>query len=128
MRRHVSRRTEDAGLPRFGRRLPVMIAVIEQPGITVNELARTLRMAKSQVSGIVSSLGSQGVLEKRGDPEDQRLTRLYPTEAGVRQAREWREIFRSALADAVHGMTEDEADRLIEGLRALLRVMSADRE
>jgi DNA-binding MarR family transcriptional regulator len=60
--------------------LMLMRQIRQHPGITLSELARSCGLAKSHVSRQIEALAAQGWVEKRSDPEDQRLLRLYHTE------------------------------------------------
>jgi DNA-binding MarR family transcriptional regulator len=128
LRDQLARHGEAAGLPWFSRRLPIVREVLHDPGITVNELARRTRMAKSQVSMVVTALETEGLVAKRTDPQDQRLVRLFPTEEGIARAERWRAVYRSMLSRIVRTLSDDEADHLLHGLRALHRTMTFDEE
>jgi DNA-binding MarR family transcriptional regulator len=127
LREHVARQGEAQGFPRFSRRLPIIREVLRDPGITVNELARRTRMAKSQVSMLVTALESEGLVSKRPDPRDQRLVRLFPTDEGTARAERWRTAYRAMLARTVRTLSDDESEHLLDGLRALQRAL-ADRD
>jgi DNA-binding MarR family transcriptional regulator len=124
LRDHVARAGEAQGFPRFSRRLPIIREVLHEPGITVNELARRTRMAKSQVSMLVTALESEGVIGKREDPDDQRLVRLFPTREGTARADRWRSAYRAMLANTVRKLSDGESEHLLTGLRALQRELS----
>jgi DNA-binding MarR family transcriptional regulator len=98
--------------------------VMESPGITVSELARERGFAKSHVSNAVESMVEAGFIEKRADPDDQRLVRLYPT----RMAQEHFETMHAAvherLTKVLAVLSDDQMRAVIEGLtilRAALR-------
>jgi DNA-binding MarR family transcriptional regulator len=124
LREEIVRRGESEGFPRFSRRLPIAFEVLSEPGITVNELARRTRIPKSQASIIVGSLVADGLLRREGDARDQRLVRIFPTEAGAARFERWRSSYRSMLRSTVRALSEEEANDLLDGLRALHRVLS----
>ena len=128
LRERIGRQGEAEGFPRFSRRLPMMREVLREPGITVNELARRTRMAKSQVSMLVAALVSDGLIRREEDPDDQRLVRLFPTNDGTARAARWRTVYRGMLSSTVRSLSNDEADHLLDGLRALQRLLSGDEE
>jgi len=127
LREQILRRGEAEGFPRFSRRLPILREVMHEPGITVNEVARRTRIAKSQVSMLVGALVSDGVVRKEPDAHDQRLVRLFLTDQGDARFERWRASYRAMLKSLVHALTGEEADHLLEGLRALERVLTSNR-
>ena len=57
----------------------VMHAVVTAPGINLKDLSQAVSLAHSTVSGIVDRLEKRGLLERRPDASDGRVSRLYPT-------------------------------------------------
>lgn len=57
----------------------VMQVVVRNNGINLRDLSREVSLAHSTVSGIVDRLEKRGMIERRSDPEDGRLARVYPT-------------------------------------------------
>ena len=105
--------------------LSVLRAIGNDPGITVNEVARRRYMPKSLVSIIVADLAEDGLVRKGRDPADQRLVRLRLSAAGTRELERWRAIYRSIAADAVGSLAADDARDLLSGLRALHGALTA---
>ena len=77
--------------------------VVGAEGLTVNELAASLYLDKSTASRIANSLVDKQYLARARDPEDGRVVRLVPTQAGS-------ELCQRILAD----ITEDYAEMLAE--------------
>lgn len=50
-------------------------------GITQTELSELTAIARSPLGKIVDQLETRGLLERRSDPDDRRINRLYLTEA-----------------------------------------------
>ncbi|MFL5737591.1 MAG: MarR family winged helix-turn-helix transcriptional regulator [Actinomycetota bacterium] len=126
LREQVARKGEAEGFPRFSRRLPVVKEVLLDPGITVNELARRTRMAKSQVSMIAGALVEEGVLRREADAADQRLVRLFLTKEGTARTDRWRASYQEMLRSLVKKLSAEESEQLLTGLRALERALSRD--
>lgn len=53
-----------------------------QPGCTVQELTKTLRIANQNLNRVLSPLVKQGYVEQRHDPKDLRFRRLFLTDQG----------------------------------------------
>jgi DNA-binding MarR family transcriptional regulator len=51
-------------------------------GITQQELAERLLVTKGNVVGLIDRVGAAGWVERRPDPDDRRINRLYLTDAG----------------------------------------------
>lgn len=59
----------------------VMQVVVFHPGTTLKDLSRAVSLAHSTVSGIVDRLEKRRLLERRTDPSDGRISRLYASAA-----------------------------------------------
>ena len=55
-------------------------------GITQQELAERLLVTKANVVGLIDRVSAAGWVERRPDPEDRRVNRLYLTDAGRKLA------------------------------------------
>ena len=119
LRERITEHGRESGLPVFFPRLPFLHVVIDDPGVTVNELARRLSMAKSQTSTLVAELEGEGFLRKEDDPDDRRLTRLFATSEAKRLGRRWRAQYRSVLSETLRSIPPNQARHLVAGLRAL---------
>ncbi|WP_030613862.1 MarR family winged helix-turn-helix transcriptional regulator [Streptomyces fulvoviolaceus] len=62
--------------------LGALFAVHDQPGITQQQLARTLGLRESAVTGLVGRLTGAGLLGRRPHPREHRAVVLELTEAG----------------------------------------------
>ncbi|MFJ6900676.1 MarR family winged helix-turn-helix transcriptional regulator [Streptomyces hokutonensis] len=66
--------------PRPPAQVELLRLVESEPGISVREVAETLRMQANNVSTLVSQLVKAGYLDRRPHPDDRRIVQLYPTE------------------------------------------------
>ena len=97
----------------------VMREVDHHPGATVSGLSRITGLAKSNVSKAVDALAEMGFVDKRSDPRDQRLIRLYATdEAKAHFRKALNEVLKSVSA-AVSGLPDDQLDSIVASLEAL---------
>ncbi len=88
----------------------VMQAVVAHQGISLKDLSREVSLAHSTVSGIADRLEKRGMLERRPDPADGRVSRIYPTLVVT-------EFVRDRIPELTTGPLE----------RALARVTPAER-
>ena len=83
-----------------------------EEGITHSELAERLKVSPATVTNMLKRMEKAGLVERRQDTKDQRVSRAYLTDAGldIRDAVEetWREIERQAFS----GFSSEERDSL----------------
>lgn len=99
--------------------LEVMRLLTRRPGLSVNDVSRETGVAANNVSSAVTQLERQGLVERRRDASDGRVTRLHPTRRALeaRQAREhsWGESMNCALGH----LHDDERKALLAAVPAL---------
>ncbi|HET6320008.1 MAG TPA: MarR family transcriptional regulator [Chloroflexota bacterium] len=62
--------------------LKALVCVAKQGGPTNGQIARSLGVGLSTMTGIVDRLAEQGLVVRREDPLDRRITRVLPTASG----------------------------------------------
>ena len=60
----------------------VLMTLHNSDGITQQELAEWLLVTKANVVGLIDRVGAAGWVERRPDPCDRRINRLYLTDSG----------------------------------------------
>jgi MarR family transcriptional regulator, organic hydroperoxide resistance regulator len=86
----------------------VLMTLWHSDGITQQELADWLLVTKANVVGLIDRVSAAGWVERRHDPEDRRVNRLYLTDAGRKLARQ-AQPGQQALVKKVFGrLTEAE--------------------
>ena len=107
LRRRIHTLMEEAGLHR-GQQF-VLGALWGREGCTQSELAQRTRVSPATITCMLQRMERNGLVERRQDTQDQRVTRVYLTDAGrrVQQAAEaaWCQIEDQAFA----GFTTDES-------------------
>lgn len=79
--RHALRKPAEAEFSKAGLTVPqtaLMRAVVWQNGVSLKDLSRQLSLAHSTVSGIVDRLENRGLLVRRSDALDGRISRIHP--------------------------------------------------
>jgi DNA-binding MarR family transcriptional regulator len=84
----------------------------DQEGLTHAELARRLRVRPATVTKMIQRMEKSGFVERRPDPADQRLSRVYLTEAGRSVQVEVRQVWRTLEKEAFAGLAGDERVQL----------------
>lgn len=91
--------------------LTLLAHLTEQRGCRATDLAAHYQLDKSTVSRQVAALEQLGLVERRPDPDDQRVQALHPTQAGdqvlANATARRQEVFQRRLAD----WSEDDLDR-----------------
>jgi DNA-binding MarR family transcriptional regulator len=61
---------------------PVLLALWEKEGLTQTALAERLQNTPATVTRMLQRMEKSGFIQRKPDPEDQRISRVYLTEAG----------------------------------------------
>ena len=96
--------------------------VESEPGISVREVADTLRMQANNVSTLVSQLVQDGYLDRRTHPEDRRIVRLHPTERMLETSAEITKNLNAGVAKALEQLTPQAQQRLAAALPDLVEL------
>lgn len=83
----------------------VLMNVSEADGCTQNEIAECLGVQPATVTRMLQRIERNGLIERRKDPDDNRITRVYLTEAGRQQEGRLTDLWAQVEADLVKGMT-----------------------
>ncbi len=111
MRTIFDRRVRRLGLTR-----PQWLALVRvkrRPGASQSELADMMEMEKAPAGRIVDRLVEKGWLERRPDPSDRRVNRVYLTDLGERVYAAIRPTSENTIADALSDLSKADQDRLI---------------
>lgn len=104
-----------------GAQLWALQELSESPGLRVGELANRMALHQSTTSNMVDRLESAGLLRKERTSADQRVVRLYLTEAGVNLLERAPSPARGVLPEALRQMDEAGLTSLQHELDQLLR-------
>lgn len=102
----------------------VMREVVRNEGINLRDLSRAVSLAHSTVSGIVDRLEKQGLIERRPDPRDGRVSCIYPARA-VREFVRDRipALSRGPLLEALARATTEERAGITAALHRLRELL-----
>jgi DNA-binding MarR family transcriptional regulator len=110
-----------------GSQVELIRIVLRNPGVSVAEAAKELRLAPNTVSTLVRQLTDQQMLVRRNDSSDRRVARLELTEAMQQKVGAFRDRRVVTLVTAMGQLTPSEQRRLsssvalVERLAELLR-------
>jgi DNA-binding MarR family transcriptional regulator len=105
----------------------VMRAVVRSPGINLKDLSREVSLAHSTVSGIVDRLSKRGMIERRTDSSDGRVSCIYPAAIVAEFVRERIPLLsRGPLQSALQRATQEERKAIGAALRRLRELLGAE--
>jgi DNA-binding MarR family transcriptional regulator len=104
----------------------LLFALWHQEGQTQSELADRLRVRPATMTRMLQRMEESGFVERRRDREDQRVWRVYLSEAGREVQAQVHQVWAQLEAEALVGFSEEELvvlRRFLTQLRDNLRVV-----
>jgi DNA-binding MarR family transcriptional regulator len=86
----------------------VLQALWEQEGLMHTELARRLQVQPATITKMLQRMEKAGFVERRPDLDDQRVSRVYLTEAGRAVRADVQQVWRTLEEEAFAGFTLEE--------------------
>jgi len=93
----------------------VLFHLWHHDGIPQNVIAHALRVSPATVTNTLKRMERDGWIERRRDPDDQRIVRVYLTEKAKAMREEAREAFRDLEREVTSVLTKDER-KTLQGL------------
>jgi DNA-binding MarR family transcriptional regulator len=94
--------------------------VIDGPGATVGELARTLGLRQSNTSAALRSLEGRGLIRRKSSENDRRIVRVEATPAGVREHEAISEAWSADIISAVAALADRDRERIEAATESLV--------
>ncbi len=94
----------------------------EHPTSSVTKVAQGLMLQASNVSAAVRALAGRGLIERRPDEHDRRITRLQLTPLATEQRQQIDAVWSTALSAALDQLPPADADALLAANTALRRL------
>jgi DNA-binding MarR family transcriptional regulator len=91
---------------------PMLFALWEQEGLTHSELATRLRVQPATITKMIRRMERAGFVERRSDPEDQRVSRVHLTDAGRSIRDRVEQVWRALEEEIFGGFSVEERDAL----------------
>ena len=98
--------TDQVDIPRG--QATLLCVVAKKDGLTQSEIAEKLSVQGATVTNMLQRLEEAGLVNRRRDSEDNRLVRVYLTEAGRQKERSINEQFGSMQELIFKGISEEE--------------------
>lgn len=126
MRTVLSRNLLEAGL--YAGQDGVMMALAEEDGLTPGGLAQRLGVKAPTMTRTIGRMEAQGFLVRRADGADQRLTKVFLTEAGRERLEQIARSVEACTAQALAGFSGKEMRNLLKHLKAVDENLKSDGE
>lgn len=91
--------------------LPILERIIEQPGLTQQEIAAWLMVTPASVAQSITRLEKAGLIERKVDPENRRRNHVFATENGMHAATLYRKSFDEVDMETFRGLSDEELTR-----------------
>ncbi len=88
----------------------VMRYIDHRPGVTPSDVAAFTGLHRSNLSTVLRTLNTRGLVERRGDPADARAVNLYPTRRATDNLKRLRRQWAAQLSAALGGDTRHLGD------------------
>jgi MarR family transcriptional regulator for hemolysin len=90
-----------------------------QPGLSQNELAALAEVEPITIARTIDRLETQGLVERRRDPQDRRINRLFLLPAAQPILDQMAAMQRNFNAEVMDGLDDEDYRGLIESLRII---------
>jgi DNA-binding MarR family transcriptional regulator len=87
---------------------PVLFALWDQEGLTQTELADRLKITPATVTKMLQRMEKSGFIQRKPDPQDQRVTRVYLTDTGRTIQNQVEQVWTTMQQDAFSNFTPEE--------------------
>lgn len=108
-----------------GAQIWAMAALQHTPGMKVSELAQALSIHASTASNLLDKIEKAGLIRRERNSPDQRVVRLYLTEAGEKALEKAPQPLTGILTHALGQLPDEALTRLNQDLATLIAHMGA---
>ncbi len=96
-----------------------MKVIIHFPGMSQRELADKLHIQRATATVMLQKMERSGYIDRRPDPGDQRISRIYPTDYAKAVDAENLKKVSAYFERCFAGMSQKQFDQMLEGLTVL---------
>ncbi len=86
----------------------VLQALWEQEGLTQTGLAERMNVTPATMTKMLQRMEKTGFIQRRADPDDQRVSRVYLTEAGRAVRSQVEEVWKTMETETFTGFNQEE--------------------
>ena len=99
-----------------------IMGILSRGSMNATELADSLMATKSQMTHLIDHLVAQGVVERRHDDKDRRVTNLFITEKGYMQLSDINLKVQANIREALSSLTEEDLRAMYAALETLKNI------
>jgi DNA-binding MarR family transcriptional regulator len=99
-----------------------IMGILSRGSMNATELANNLMANKSQMTHLIDQLVKQGVVERRHDDKDRRVTNLFLTEQGYVQLSDINLKVQANIREVLSGLTRDDLRAMYDALETLRNI------
>jgi DNA-binding MarR family transcriptional regulator len=103
-----------------------LVRICENPGIILEKLTEMIKVDRTTASRAIKKLEMNGFIEKRADPHNKKIKKLYPSEKGERVYPFIRRENDYSNAVALNGLSETEVETLFNLLQRVRKNIEKD--
>lgn len=100
--------------------LDIMVNLVRTPGMSQQDLARKLFVGRSNMTMLLPQLEKRGLVERRPDPDDKRVLRLFLTEEGRALADRAIAVQAAIVDDIMSLSTPQECEMVGDSMRRIV--------
>ena len=102
-----------------------MKVILRFPGLSQRELADKLHIQRATATVMLQKMEKAGFIDRRPDKEDQRISRIYPTELAMAIDAENTKNVDAYFARCVEGIAPADFDAMLRGLTCMIENLKA---
>ncbi|NBC65192.1 MAG: MarR family transcriptional regulator [Bacteroidetes bacterium] len=110
MFRHLSRLMKEQKLPITPDQFRLLSHLWEYDGLKQSELAICTNRNRANITRIIDILERKNIVERKDDPKDRRIHRIYLTNKGKSLRDETAKCAIQSIEDSLRGITEDDIE------------------
>ena len=100
--------------------LAALMYIEKQPGCSQKDLAKILDLNKSAITGLVTRMEKNALLDRLVSQEDARAIKLWPTEAGLEKVKKLKPLIDQLNNALKEDFTEEEIETVLKFLNYIL--------
>ncbi|PYI53906.1 MarR family winged helix-turn-helix transcriptional regulator [Paenibacillus flagellatus] len=105
-----------------------LVRICENPGIIQEKLAEMIKVDRTTAARAIKKLETNGFIEKKEDPHNQKIKKLFPTEKGSRVYPFIKREHDYSNSVALKGFSEEEAETVFRLLHRIRKNVEKDWE
>lgn len=120
MVRYLGKLMKERNLPITPEQFSVLTHLWKQDGLQQSELAVCTHRNRANVTRIIDILEREGIVERRDDPDDRRVFRIYLTRLGKQLRKETAKCAEKSIEDSLAGVSEKDKAIVMDVLKKII--------